>query len=71
MMKLGLALAGITLAVTTSSALAQGEAAATLFDRGDLPAAATAWGAISNDFLRNYAYTVDFDAMKIVLAARS
>jgi hypothetical protein len=33
MMKLGLALAGITLAVTTSSALAQGEAAATLFDR--------------------------------------
>jgi hypothetical protein len=29
----------------------------------------TVWGAISNDFLRNYAYTVDFDAMKIVLAA--
>jgi hypothetical protein len=27
----------------------------------------TVWGAISNDFLRNYAYTVDFDAMKIVL----
>lgn len=26
------------------------------------------WGAISNNFLRNYAYTVDFDAMKIVLA---
>ena len=28
----------------------------------------TVWGAISHDFLRNYAYTVDFDAMKIVLA---
>jgi hypothetical protein len=28
----------------------------------------TVWGAISNDFLRHYAYTVDFDAMKIVLA---
>jgi hypothetical protein len=27
----------------------------------------TVWGAISNDFLRPYAYTVDFDAMKIVL----
>ena len=27
------------------------------------------WGIISNDFLRNYAYTVDFDAMRIVLAA--
>lgn len=27
----------------------------------------TVWGAISNDFLRSYAYTVDFDAMKIVL----
>jgi hypothetical protein len=26
------------------------------------------WGAISNDFLKHYAYTVDFDAMKIVLA---
>jgi Aspartyl protease/Tetratricopeptide repeat len=25
------------------------------------------WGAISNDFLKHYAYTVDFDAMKIVL----
>jgi hypothetical protein len=25
------------------------------------------WGAISNDFLRPYAYTVDFEAMKIVL----
>ena len=25
------------------------------------------WGAISDIFLRNYAYTVDFDAMKIVL----
>ena len=28
----------------------------------------TVWGIISNYFLRNYAYTVDFDAMKIVLA---
>ncbi len=28
----------------------------------------TVWGAISHDFLRNYAYTVDFDAMRIVLA---
>ncbi len=28
----------------------------------------TVWGAISNDFLAHYAYTVDFDAMKIVLA---
>ncbi|HEY2476197.1 MAG TPA: aspartyl protease family protein [Candidatus Cybelea sp.] len=27
-----------------------------------------AWGIISNDFLRNYSYTVDFDAMRIVLA---
>jgi hypothetical protein len=27
----------------------------------------TVWGAISQDFLRHYAYTVDFDAMKIVL----
>jgi hypothetical protein len=27
----------------------------------------TVWGAISNDFLRNYAYTVDFDAMKVAL----
>jgi hypothetical protein len=27
----------------------------------------TVWGAISNYFLRHYAYTVDFDAMKIVL----
>jgi hypothetical protein len=27
----------------------------------------TVWGAISNDFLRHYAYTVDFDAMTIVL----
>jgi hypothetical protein len=27
----------------------------------------TVWGMISNDFLRSYAYTVDFDAMKIVL----
>jgi len=26
------------------------------------------WGAISNDFLKHYAYTVDFDAMKLVLA---
>jgi hypothetical protein len=26
------------------------------------------WGAISSDFLRHYAYTVDFDAMRIVLA---
>lgn len=29
----------------------------------------TVWGAISNDFLRPYAYTVDFEAMKIVLAS--
>lgn len=29
----------------------------------------TASGIISNDFLRNYAFTVDFDAMRIVLAA--
>ncbi len=27
----------------------------------------TVWGAISNDFLRHYAYTVDFDAMKLLL----
>ena len=31
----------------------------------------TVWGAISNDYLRNYAYTVDFDAMKMVLQARN
>lgn len=31
----------------------------------------TVWGAISNDFLKHYAYTVDFDAMKIVLAPPS
>jgi len=29
------------------------------------------WGAISNDFLKHYAYTVDFDAMKIVLAPQA
>ena len=29
----------------------------------------TVWGAVSNDFLKHYAYTVDFDAMKIVLAS--
>jgi hypothetical protein len=28
----------------------------------------TVWGGISNDFLKHYAYTVDFDAMTIVLA---
>lgn len=28
----------------------------------------TVWGIISNDFLRHYAYTVDFDAMKLDLA---
>jgi hypothetical protein len=28
----------------------------------------TVWGIISDTFLRHYAYTVDFDAMKIVLA---
>lgn len=28
----------------------------------------TVWGAISHDFLRHYAFTVDFDAMRIVLA---
>ncbi|HEX4015086.1 MAG TPA: aspartyl protease family protein [Candidatus Cybelea sp.] len=28
----------------------------------------TASGIISNDFLRNYAFTVDFDAMRVVLA---
>jgi hypothetical protein len=28
----------------------------------------TSWGAVSNEFLAHYAYTVDFDAMKIVLA---
>ncbi len=27
----------------------------------------TAWGIISNDFLAHYAYTVDFDAMRVVL----
>lgn len=27
----------------------------------------TVWGAVSNDFLRHYAYTVDFDAMKLLL----
>jgi hypothetical protein len=27
----------------------------------------TLWGAISNDFLAHYAYTVDFDAMKLVM----
>ena len=31
----------------------------------------TVWGAISNDFLRSYAYTVDFDAMTIVLARQA
>jgi hypothetical protein len=29
----------------------------------------TVWGVISNDFLKRYAYTVDFDAMKIALAS--
>jgi hypothetical protein len=29
----------------------------------------TVWGIVSNDFLRNYAYTVDFDAMRVVLVA--
>jgi hypothetical protein len=28
----------------------------------------TVWGAISNDFLRHYAFTVDFDAMKLLLS---
>ncbi len=27
----------------------------------------TVWGLISNDFLKHYAFTVDFDAMMIVL----
>jgi hypothetical protein len=27
----------------------------------------TVWGAISHDFLKHYAYTVDFDAMRVVL----
>ena len=27
----------------------------------------TVWGIISNDYFKNFAYTVDFDAMKIVL----
>ncbi len=31
----------------------------------------TVWGAISHEFLRHYAYTVDFDAMRIVLARYS
>lgn len=31
----------------------------------------TVWGAISDKFLRNYAYTVDFDAMKLVLQAQA
>jgi Aspartyl protease/Tetratricopeptide repeat len=26
------------------------------------------WGSVSNDFLKHYAFTVDFDAMRIVLA---
>ncbi len=30
----------------------------------------TVWGAVSSEFLRHYAYTVDFDAMKIVLQAQ-
>jgi Aspartyl protease len=30
----------------------------------------TVWGAVSNEFLRHFAYTVDFDAMTIVLASR-
>jgi hypothetical protein len=29
------------------------------------------WGSISDNFLRHFAYTVDFDAMRIVLAAPS
>ncbi len=32
-----------------------------------LPFPFTVWGIVSNDFLKHYAYTVDFDAMKIVL----
>jgi len=28
----------------------------------------TVWGAVSNEFLRHFAYTVDFDAMTVVLA---
>ncbi len=31
----------------------------------------TVWGLISNDFLDHYAYTVDFDAMDVVLAPSS
>ncbi|MGA8475535.1 MAG: aspartyl protease family protein [Candidatus Cybelea sp.] len=31
----------------------------------------TLWGALSNEFLRHYAFTVDFDAMTIVLAPPS
>jgi hypothetical protein len=27
----------------------------------------TVWGIVSNDFLHHYAYTVDFDAMRVVL----
>lgn len=30
----------------------------------------TVWGIVSDQFLRHYAYTVDFDAMKIVLAGK-
>jgi hypothetical protein len=29
------------------------------------------WGSISDNFLRHFAYTVDFDAMRIVLASSS
>ncbi len=31
----------------------------------------TVWGAISNDFLKHYIFTVDFDAMTIVLATEA
>jgi predicted aspartyl protease len=31
----------------------------------------TVWGVVSNDFLEHYVYTVDFDAMTIVLATQS
>jgi hypothetical protein len=36
-----------------------------------LPFPFTVWGIVSNDFLKHYAYTVDFDAMKIVLQPSS
>jgi tetratricopeptide (TPR) repeat protein len=56
--------------------IAVGDAVATdirgIYTPGDgLELPFTVWGSISDHFLRHFAYTVDFDAMRIVLAPSS